>query len=98
VQAEVQPLIRDVRGRGLWIGVDIEPSCTSARDMVERLAAAGVLSKETHETVIRFAPPLTITTVLMDRAVELFRRVAVQKVRELGLPQLAVPATPSRPA
>ena len=85
VQAEVQPLIRDVRGRGLWIGVDIEPSCTNARDLVERLALAGVLSKETHETVIRFAPPLTISYDLMDRAVEIFRRVAQEKHRELGL-------------
>ena len=85
VQDEVRPLIRDVRGRGLWIGVDIEPACTTARDLVERLAAGGVLSKETHETVIRFAPPLTITRELMDRAVEVFRRVAVQKHRELGL-------------
>jgi ornithine--oxo-acid transaminase len=85
VQAEVKPLIRDVRGRGLWIGVDIEPSCTTARDLVERLAAKGVLSKETHDTVIRFAPPLTITQELMDRAVGIFREVAVQKRRELGL-------------
>lgn len=85
VQAEVQPLIRDVRGRGLWIGVDIEPRCTTARDLVERLALAGVLSKETHDTVIRFAPPLTITHELMDRAVEIFRQVVVQKHRELGL-------------
>jgi ornithine--oxo-acid transaminase len=85
VQDEVRPLIRDVRGRGLWIGVDIEPSCTTARDLVERLAAGGVLSKETHETVIRFAPPLTITYALMDRAVEVFRRVAREKYRELGL-------------
>jgi len=85
VQAQVQPLIRDVRGRGLWIGVDIEPSCTTARDLVERLAAAGVLSKETHETVIRFAPPLTISYALMDKAVEIFRKVALQKHRELGL-------------
>jgi len=85
VQAEVQPLIRDVRGRGLWIGVDVNPACTTARDLVERLAANGVLSKETHETVIRFAPPLTITHALMDRAVEIFRKVAVEKHRELGL-------------
>jgi ornithine--oxo-acid transaminase len=98
VQADVQPLIRDVRGRGLWIGVDIEPSCTSARDLVERLAAAGVLSKETHDTVIRFAPPLTISFELMDRAVELFRGVAVQKVRELGLPPSAAAAAQSKPA
>jgi ornithine--oxo-acid transaminase len=85
VQDEVKPLIREVRGRGLWIGVDIEPSCTTARDLVERLAAHGVLSKETHDTVIRFAPPLTITKELMDRAVEIFRQVAVEKHRELGL-------------
>jgi ornithine--oxo-acid transaminase len=85
VQDEVKPLIREVRGRGLWIGVDIEPSCTTARDLVERLAAHGVLSKETHDTVIRFAPPLTITKELMDRAVEIFRQVAVEKYRELGL-------------
>jgi ornithine--oxo-acid transaminase len=91
VQAEVRPLIRDVRGRGLWIGVDIEPSCTTARDLVERLALAGVLSKETHETVIRFAPPLTITHELMDRAVEIFRQVVVQKHRELGLGPKAGP-------
>jgi ornithine--oxo-acid transaminase len=85
VQAEVQPLIRDVRGRGLWIGVDVNPACTTARDLVERLAANGVLSKETHETVIRFAPPLTITTALMDRAVDIFRKVALERHRELGL-------------
>lgn len=85
VQAEVAPLIRDVRGRGLWVGVDIDPSCTTARDLVERLAVHGVLSKETHETVIRFAPPLTITYELIDRAVDIFRRVALDKHRELGL-------------
>jgi ornithine--oxo-acid transaminase len=89
VQAQLQPLIRDVRGRGLWIGVDIEPSCTTARDLVERLAANGVLSKETHDTVIRFAPPLTITHDLMDRAVDIFHRVAQEKYRELGLDQRA---------
>ena len=85
VQDEVRPLIRDVRGRGLWIGVDIEPSCTTARDLVERLAAGGVLSKETHDTVIRFAPPLTISYELMDKAVKVFREVARRKHRELGL-------------
>jgi ornithine--oxo-acid transaminase len=84
VQNEVRPLIRDVRGRGLWIGVDIDPACTTARDLVERLAAAGVLSKETHDTVIRFAPPLTISYELMDRAVEIFRQVAKQKHVELA--------------
>jgi ornithine--oxo-acid transaminase len=84
VQDEVRPLIREVRGRGLWIGVDIEPSCATARELVERLAAGGVLSKETHDTVIRFAPPLTITYELVDRAVGIFRKVMREKHAELG--------------
>ncbi|NML42172.1 ornithine--oxo-acid transaminase [Ramlibacter sp. G-1-2-2] len=87
VQAEVQPLIRDVRGRGLWVGVDLEPSCATARQLVERLARGGVLSKETHATVIRFAPPLTITHALIDRAVDVFRQVCQEKLRELGVPK-----------
>jgi ornithine--oxo-acid transaminase len=74
VQRESGPLIRDVRGRGLWVGVDIDPAHGSARRLVERLAQRGVLSKETHETVIRFAPPLTVTQELVDRAVEAFRQ------------------------
>src|SRR5689334_2230455 len=86
IQSEVAPLIRGVRGRGLWVGVDIEPSCTTARDLVERLAKGGVLSKETHETVIRFAPPLTITYELIDRAVDVFRQVCLQKHKELAVP------------
>ena len=93
IQVEVHPLIRDVRGRGLWIGVDIEPSCTSARDLVERLALGGVLSKETHDTVIRFAPPLTITFDLIDRAVDIFRRVCQDKHRELALGEKYTGAT-----
>ncbi len=76
-------LIRDVRGRGLWVGVDIAPEHASARELVERLAAAGVLSKETHETVIRFAPPLTITRETIDVAVDIFERVVRAKLKEL---------------
>lgn len=55
------PLIKDVRGKGLFIGVEIEPRHSKARTVCEHLLARGVLSKETHETVVRFAPPLTIT-------------------------------------
>jgi ornithine aminotransferase len=68
-------LIRAVRGRGLWVGVDVDPQACSARDLVERLAQHGVLSKETHETVIRFAPPLTVTEAQIDRAVDAFEAV-----------------------
>jgi ornithine--oxo-acid transaminase len=83
VQAEARPLIRDVRGRGLWIGVDVDPKYATARELVEALAAHGVLSKETHETVIRFAPPLTITEEIIDRAVEIFRQVALAKAAQV---------------
>ncbi|MBA2965646.1 MULTISPECIES: ornithine--oxo-acid transaminase [Ramlibacter] len=73
VQQAAGPLIRDVRGRGLWVGVDIDPAHGNARRLVEQLARNGVLSKETHETVIRFAPPLTISAALIDRATAIFR-------------------------
>jgi ornithine--oxo-acid transaminase len=85
VQAESEGLIRDVRGRGLWIGVDIDRRQATARRLVERLAAAGVLSKETHETVIRFAPPLTITRELVDEAVDALRHVVRAQRTERGL-------------
>jgi ornithine--oxo-acid transaminase len=84
VMAAGAPLIRAVRGRGLWAGVDIDPAHASARELVERLAENGVLSKETHETVIRFAPPLTISEELIDRAVDIFARVILDKRRELA--------------
>lgn len=63
------PLITDIRGRGLWIGVEVDPAKASARKICERLMAKGVLSKETHETTIRFAPPLTISEQEIDWAV-----------------------------
>ena len=85
VQAQAPGLIRDVRGRGLWVGVDINPAQATARDLVQRMAEEGVLSKETHETVIRFAPPLTITCELIDRAVEIFANVVVGKSQALSL-------------
>ncbi|MGG1575142.1 ornithine--oxo-acid transaminase [Fictibacillus sp. NRS-1165] len=52
------PLIKEVRGRGLFIGVELHKP---ARPYCEKLKAEGLLCKETHETVIRFAPPLVIT-------------------------------------
>jgi len=67
------PLIRDVRGRGLFIGMELEPRLISARTFCEHLAARGVLIKETHETVVRFAPPLVITREQIDRAVACVR-------------------------
>lgn len=69
------PLITAVRGRGLWVGVDFDPAKVSARKVCEKLAEKGVLSKETHETVVRFAPPLTITREQIDWALEQLKAV-----------------------
>jgi ornithine--oxo-acid transaminase len=63
------PLIKDIRGKGLLIGMEID-SRYSARDICLKLLSHGVLTKETHATVIRFAPPLIITQKQIDQAVD----------------------------
>lgn len=60
------PAIVDIRGKGLWIGIEFNPSMVTARKVCEHLMENGVLSKETHETVARFAPPLVITKAELD--------------------------------
>jgi ornithine--oxo-acid transaminase len=62
------PLVREVRGRGLLIGVEVEPRLASARGLCERLMAHGVLTKDTHETVVRLCPPLVIERAEIDEA------------------------------
>jgi len=64
------PLIRAVRGRGLLTGVEIDPGMISGHEICALLARHGILSKETHETVLRFAPPLIITKAQIDWALE----------------------------
>ncbi len=69
------PLIKEIRGKGLLIGVEIDPAHASARQVCERLMQEGILSKETHETVVRFAPPLVITQEQIDWALERIHKV-----------------------
>ena len=57
-----------VRGRGLWAGVDIDPALMTGREAVERLAARGILAKDTHGSTIRLAPPLVVTADELDHA------------------------------
>ena len=64
------PLIKSLRGKGLFVGIEIDPKQARAREVCERLMAKGILSKETHETVVRLAPPLVITREQIDWAVE----------------------------
>ena len=69
------PALKEVRGRGLWAGAEIDPTIASARDVCERLLAKGVLSKETHHTVVRLAPPLIIARGDLDWALDRFEDV-----------------------
>ena len=66
------PHIRELRGRGLFVGVELD---TAARPYCERLMAEGVLAKETHDNVIRFAPPLTISVDELQWGLERICRV-----------------------
>ncbi len=62
--------IKEIRGTGLWIGIELEPEAGGARQFCEALQELGILCKETHEHVIRFAPPLVITREEIDWALE----------------------------
>ena len=67
--------VREVRGRGLWAGVDIEPSHGTGRAISEQLMARGVLAKDTHGSTIRLAPPLVISKADLDWGLDQLRGV-----------------------
>ena len=72
LRALASPVVKEVRGRGLWIGIELREA---ARPYCEALMREGLLCKETHDTVIRIAPPLVITRDQIDWAVERLARV-----------------------
>jgi len=69
------PYVKEVRGKGLLIGVELKPEAGGARRFCEALQQNGLLAKETHENVIRFAPPLVIDKETIDWAVNVIRPV-----------------------
>ena len=75
------PHIKEIRGKGLLIGVEFKPEAGHARAFVRALKARGVLAKDTHGTVIRFAPPLVITRdevdFLLEQAAVVFASASV---------------------
>jgi ornithine--oxo-acid transaminase len=73
-------IVKDVRGRGLWVGVEVDSNAISARAVCDALLKEGVLSKDTHGTVLRFAPPLTITRDEIDWGMERIERVFARVV------------------
>ncbi|WP_428839299.1 ornithine--oxo-acid transaminase [Bacillus massilinigeriensis] len=66
------PIIKEIRGRGLFIGVELKEP---ARSYCEKLKEEGLLCKETHDTVIRFAPPLVITYEELDWAIDRIKKI-----------------------
>lgn len=69
------PLVKEIRGKGLFIGIEIEEGGKSARELCIALMQKGLLSKETHEKVIRLAPPLIISKAQIRKAVKILRQV-----------------------
>ena len=67
--------IKEVRGKGLWIGVELTADAGGARRFCEAFQQQGLLCKETHVNIIRFAPPLVITREEIDWAMERIARV-----------------------
>jgi ornithine--oxo-acid transaminase len=72
------PYVRDVRGRGLFVGVELKPEAGGARRFCEELARRGMLCKETHQHVIRLAPPLVIDRPELNWAIDQVRAVLTE--------------------
>ncbi len=67
------PILKEIRGKGLWIGVEINTKIIDGRSICKLLLKKGILSKETHESTIRFAPPLIIEKKEIDWVVQAFK-------------------------
>jgi ornithine--oxo-acid transaminase len=78
LRAIKSPLVREVRGLGLFSGIDIDPAWASAREVVMRLLARGILSRDTHHTVVRVAPPLVINRTQLEWALKNIRSVLAE--------------------
>ena len=75
VRAIKSPHIKEVRGSGLWIGIELHAKAGGARRFCERFQEEGMLCKETHEHTIRLAPPLVVTKEQLDWALERLAKV-----------------------
>jgi ornithine--oxo-acid transaminase len=83
LRAISSPWIRQVRGKGLLIGIELIPEARGARRFCEALKDKGLLCKETHENVIRFAPPLIIDQEPIDWALALIAEVLCEEDRQV---------------
>jgi ornithine--oxo-acid transaminase len=80
------PLVREVRGRGLFAGIELDAAKVRASMVAERLLAAGVLTRETHHNTIRLAPPLIITKADIDWAIDRIAEVLAALAKEVAEP------------
>ncbi|HVV69829.1 MAG TPA: ornithine--oxo-acid transaminase [Gammaproteobacteria bacterium] len=78
------PLIKEVRGKGLFIGVEIDTRKVSARDVCLQLIEDGLLTKDTHGTVIRLCPPLVVTRAQIDEALRIIKHSLAEIERVIG--------------
>lgn len=76
------PAIVAIRGKGLWAGVDLDPNLASAKAVCLAMMRRGVLTKETHMTTVRFAPPLVVTRDEIDIGIESFERAIKDVVQD----------------
>jgi ornithine--oxo-acid transaminase len=72
------PCIQEIRGRGLFVGLELNPKYAQGRDICLKLLKKGLLTYETHETVIRLAPPLVITQEQLDEAIQVIKDVLME--------------------
>ena len=73
--------IVEVRGKGLLVGLEIDPAFASARAVCEALMEEGILTKDTHGTVVRLAPPLVVTRAQLDQTVLALERALERLAR-----------------
>ena len=84
LKAVQSPLIKEVRGKGLLLGVEIIPSCP-AKKLCLKLLQHGILTKETHHTVLRFAPPLIVDESHIDHVIHSLQLVCAELAADLHL-------------
>jgi ornithine--oxo-acid transaminase len=74
------PYVKEIRGKGLFIGLEIKKEYGTARPFCEKLMERGLLCKETHAQTIRFAPPLVIKKEELDWALEKIKAVLTESI------------------
>jgi ornithine--oxo-acid transaminase len=84
LKAISSPFIKEVRGRGLMLAVELHPEAGGARAYCEALRARGILAKDTHVNTIRIAPPLVISQTEIDWAMSHFSEVLAQEMPQSG--------------